>query len=785
MLTMRAKSGAGNIMERIACSGEPRCARSLFGALRLLARRGEPVLPPPGSTNEPNNEVNNAGPDATRRPSLPIANVTSPLVVQPHSHRLRSQGNAAQDGQARANINLGREPIEGAAHELEGRSIPALKNINPHALPKVRHLQGMGSALQICCALGHVELLEYLLEEIAGTRMSHLDGRFQMSGQHWLPTAMRLPFEHIMPCKQPFDYAIAFDRENVFRRLLAHMRPPWNERAESVEVVRPTFEASPLCSASAPTGIETPGGFGVGPRAAPGRWAQGVPGGTGSGSTGGQSAYSLIISVRLLMRWLDCCALYGAVNCAQAIIEYCNSLVLDGVHLLPACSQRFFLLAAYNGPNMLETCKTLHVPISTFNLWEGMHLNIRHELPVYMPAMRANLDYLMQRVLTHEPSNEHTCEASPRKKARLEPDARGPNTRSRARNYNTRGSEHVHNKEANELQQRSEEEQRVLTVDISLTVWFRMYYASSEQESNRAAAIYEQFPRLKTLHSFPPSSPAATRSTCVTRAGPEMAFEKYSASETQPEHAGAPDATSSNQPDDSNREIAGSTYPGGDSAKGNEQQSNTRACLLRWLEDLLTFDREHSKMRLAVQLPTGEHAGCPFVFFLFVLCFKYFLHERDRTDANDDDGSLDAALLDVFVRQMSHLSASLRRVIQQLLFGTLEPFRCHERDNYNIVYKMGLVRIVMERFKRSTLHVPPSLPGFWKCCVQAYRRAIKEGTPREWEKVQSVSRDGPLLFDIQSPPKPIQEVSSFLYHLDAVSWSGHLPLYSPEHVPFW
>ena len=156
----------------------------------------------------------------------------------------------------------------------------------------------LGCALHICCALGHVELFEYLLAHVAHATSKHLSDHI---GFH--SGASDLPFLKIVECSHPLDYAIAYDQARVLGHLLAQVQDP-------------------------PIKLPTETHF---------RW---------------ENSHSLKLHSCAIPDWLHLSAFYNALQCVQLLVQFCEQHPSWLSTFAPFDRQDFFLVAAFRGPSM-------------------------------------------------------------------------------------------------------------------------------------------------------------------------------------------------------------------------------------------------------------------------------------------------------------------------------------------------------------------------------------------------------------------------------------------------
>ena len=111
-------------------------------------------------------------------------------------------------------------PAGSAAHvalDMPGHAgEPALIEVN-----RLSSVLSHTTALHICCARGHAELLLYLMEELASCNKGDMlfHARPYLS---WLP-GLKLPPD-VWGSWRPLDYLFAFDRDDILQQVIAHFK---------------------------------------------------------------------------------------------------------------------------------------------------------------------------------------------------------------------------------------------------------------------------------------------------------------------------------------------------------------------------------------------------------------------------------------------------------------------------------------------------------------------------------------------------------------------------------
>ena len=620
-----AERGAATLtlFEYVACAGEVRCARSLFDAFRAFEQHeadpfeGLPVLPsgPSDSTSPHPNPRPAASPQehpARHSPPTPYENA---CLFRDFSPKTTPQ-----------------PPLATHAPSTSGDFRVA------------RRVPSVGCALHICCALGHVELFEYLLVQVAHSTSKHLNDEITSPSHR-----QKLPLLNILWCALPLDYAIAYDQVRVLGHLLAQVQdPPLKHDSE------PLF-----------------------------RW---------------ENSHSLKLHAAVLHKWLQLSAFYNAVQCVQLLVEFCEQHPSLRVGLFPPYSQECFLVAAFRGPAMITLFDKFNVPQSKRNFWENTTLNECDEVPVYADAMRANFDYLKKKLLVGEGSGLDVLETEL-------PMHRKPKKR----------------RASGEVKQVSGRwwelpEQRALKAANIMTAWMRTYFRAFCQHGERSTYI------------LPAGKPVAR---C------EMA--QYSCEDFECAHA---------------------------STDGTSPDSISRADLLVLMDDLLSFDRHESNLRVCIELPPGE-VKCPVVFFLFSLRFKMLLEEN----SNWPDGNVMSAanpahavnsLFELFMSHVVALAGPVRHVVYQLLFGSLDPYKLPRPDPSHFDHQKYLLLTALSYFGTHYLRLAPSFLSFWRRVVHFYGVAIKDFPAILTDTLHSSPRTGKSSFQIYPAINALQSLAYFL-----------------------
>ena len=221
-------------------------------------------------------------------------------------------------------------------------------------LSNTPQVPNIGDALHICCALGHVELLDYILIQLGEFKLRHLN---QPSSLHLRKNAF--PLLNLAGCVRPLSYAIAYDHLEVLRHLLQQM-------TQNTAMLHYT-----PCQSNHKT-IKPSRNY---------------------------STSMIEITEAILPDVLELGVRFNAVHCAKQLIMDCNSQIAQCSKLFAGRSQELQLMAAYRGPDMLELFHSLLLPWSGNTLWERMLLHLDIKIPVYPATMRANFDYLKQQIL--------------------------------------------------------------------------------------------------------------------------------------------------------------------------------------------------------------------------------------------------------------------------------------------------------------------------------------------------------------------------------------------------
>ena len=168
----------------------------------------------------------------------------------------------------------------------------------------------IGEAMNLCCALGHTKLLEFFLGELA-VKSQKVPNTFC----HLLaPPFAILPFWFKNELFKPMLYVIAFNQHELLKSLLSRMKMQIYEqdpmaawgRAESVDISGKGNQQAKL--STSPFFVLSPGNSDV-------------------ESSFGQRTFSIEINNFMLLEMLDNCAVYGAYECAQLILEKFHSVI--------------------------------------------------------------------------------------------------------------------------------------------------------------------------------------------------------------------------------------------------------------------------------------------------------------------------------------------------------------------------------------------------------------------------------------------------------------------------
>ena len=177
------------LIELVAFSGEVRCVRSLVAAFRSVtakpgdARTRDLVARGSGLTGDPWSSSCNEPP------------------MSDHSRFLQRTSDANDRAVLQSNSSSISSPLDAK-----------------HSPPRDCELPDLGCAIHICCARGHVDLLEYLLVQLGDSRSVHLTAPCQLR-----LTSLHPALQLARPCSQPLDYAILYDRSTVISHVLAHV----------------------------------------------------------------------------------------------------------------------------------------------------------------------------------------------------------------------------------------------------------------------------------------------------------------------------------------------------------------------------------------------------------------------------------------------------------------------------------------------------------------------------------------------------------------------------------
>ena len=280
VLEKRTTAGL-QLFECVACAGEVRCARSLFAAYRSLQGK------------------------ARAASAVPVG--PAPRSNEPSFSGLCTQSYGCD-------------------------------------LPSYPELTKLGDALHICCGLGHVELLDYLLLQLAGSTAAHLERRPSR-----VQRSVRLLFLQL-PDITPIECAIVCDQAPLVAHLLPRIRTqlPFSLPYEGAESHTKNF-------------------------------------------------YYLKLNRRFLSECLTLCARYGSHECARLLVNYINEEHQPRFdELFPDDSKRFFMWAAYQGPRMLALFDSFLLPQQTDNFWDGEPSHFVGQIPIRADTMRTNFEYLQQ-----------------------------------------------------------------------------------------------------------------------------------------------------------------------------------------------------------------------------------------------------------------------------------------------------------------------------------------------------------------------------------------------------
>ena len=232
----------------------------------------------------------------------------------------------------------------------------------------------LSRALHVGCAMGHTELVEYLLAAFAAESAEMLSYRRVLES----PPCVKLPgiLKNMVP--NPVGYAIAFNQHALVKCLLTRMSLQGNPPQVESKIIIAT-PANELESSSS------------------------------------QRVFSIQINESMLIELLDTCAAYGAFECAQ--------LLVDSFHAaIPAALHRFHYLyedqllqhqrsanlkvrldfpsyALQHGPRMMSIFDTFEeMPLSELRYGMELFEEIfeKNSFPLFLFAMSRSIDYIVE-----------------------------------------------------------------------------------------------------------------------------------------------------------------------------------------------------------------------------------------------------------------------------------------------------------------------------------------------------------------------------------------------------
>ena len=314
------------LIELVAFSGEVRCVRSLVAAFRSLtakpvnARTRDLVARGSGLTGDPCSSSCNEPPMSDHRIFLQRASDANYMAVLP------------------SNSSSISSPLDAK-----------------HSPPRDCELPDLGCAIHICCARGHVNLLEYLLVQLGDSRSVHLTAPCQLR-----LTSLHPALQLARPCSQPLDYAILYDRSTVISHVLAHV--PMLKEADLVGKLSSLPKTNPS-----------------------------------------SASYTLSIPIFRLYNLLERSVIFGSQECVRILNEFWSKDTGMLKHLSSNCYQLYYFLAAYWGPDMIALFD--HVPISVDIQFDLIILQRDpfEAMPHKRESLCANFEYLKQQILPWRP----------------------------------------------------------------------------------------------------------------------------------------------------------------------------------------------------------------------------------------------------------------------------------------------------------------------------------------------------------------------------------------------
>ena len=168
----------------------------------------------------------------------------------------------------------------------------------------------MGDAVNLCCALGHRKLLEFLFGELALESQQVPTTYCQLRA----PPFAILPFCFKQEFFKPMLYVIAFNQHELLKSLLARMK---------IQI----YQHDPMAALSRDESFDYYGKAYQEAKLYTGPFFLLSPGNAEVESSFGQRTFSIEINHFMLLEMLDNCAVYGAHECAQLILERFYSLI--------------------------------------------------------------------------------------------------------------------------------------------------------------------------------------------------------------------------------------------------------------------------------------------------------------------------------------------------------------------------------------------------------------------------------------------------------------------------
>ena len=221
--------------------------------------------------------------------------------------------------------------------ELLLRHQSALLARFPNAASKCMLAGVIWNAIILCCALGHVEILEILLGEHA---LDPARG-YSPNGHLRAPPIAVLPFRFKRGCNYLTMYAIAFNQHEVIKSLLSRMSIRIYEHDPMASLSLTEFFDS-ACKAYRQASLESGPFFLLNPQNENGK------------ETAGKRKFSIEINHFMLIQMLDTCAAYGAYECAQLILEKFQSVLPSVLGNRKLSAPDFICFAIQHGRRMIE-----------------------------------------------------------------------------------------------------------------------------------------------------------------------------------------------------------------------------------------------------------------------------------------------------------------------------------------------------------------------------------------------------------------------------------------------